>query len=537
MSSASLAFYRRPARLSAPWFLLLPALFTALIICLPLLYLFLRALHAQPDVIIEMLVRSRTLLLLANTLGLAGGVLLVTTIIALPLAWITARGNIPCKNAITVMGALPLAIPGYVMAYALIGIGGHYGLGTRMLGFYVPRPEGYWGALLALSLYTYPYLFLNLRTAFSELDPRHENTARSLGLSEFKVFTRVTLPHLRPALLSGWLVIALYVLGDFGTVALMRYDVLSYALYTQYIGAFDRTYTAWLGLMLLALAVCFIVCEHYALGTRQKAPPALGAKPPSRSRPLHPIAFVFSVIFIGILFFSALGLPILSLAYWLVQVPAGFDYANLFYSLMRSLGAAIPAAVICICMTLPVMLLRIRYESALSKFTERVLYLGYAVPPLALALAFVFFSLNVIPALYQSVWVLILAYGVGFAALASGPLRTAILQASSRHEEAARTLGRTPRQAFISVTLPALRRGAVTSFILVFLVVMKELPITFLLAPTGYSTLALGMFSHTNEGLLAQAAPFACAILLFSGLSVVILLRSLREAVSTNGKI
>ncbi len=143
MSSASLAFYRRPARLSAPWFLLLPALFTALIICFPLLYLFLRALHAQPDVIIEMLVRSRTLLLLANTLGLAGGVLLVTTIIALPLAWITARGNIPCKNVITVMGALPLAIPGYVMAYALIGIGGHYGLGTRMLGFYVPRPEGY----------------------------------------------------------------------------------------------------------------------------------------------------------------------------------------------------------------------------------------------------------------------------------------------------------------------------------------------------------------------------------------------------------
>ena len=83
-----------------------------------------------------------------------------------------------------------------------------------------------------MSLYTFPYLFLNLRASLLGLDPGLEETARSLGRTPWQTFRAVVVPHLTPALLSGWMVIGLYVLGDFGVIALMRYEVFSYAIYT-----------------------------------------------------------------------------------------------------------------------------------------------------------------------------------------------------------------------------------------------------------------------------------------------------------------
>jgi iron(III) transport system permease protein len=99
-----------------------------------------------------------------------------------------------------------------------------------------------------------------------------------------------------------------------------------------------------------------------------------------------------------------------------------------------------------------------------------------------------------------------------------------LLQAPPRLEEAARSLGRGPVGAFFAVVFPQLRRGVLASATLVFVMAMKELPITFLLAPTGYTTLAVSVFSRTSEAMLAEAAPFAAAIVLFSSLFVSLLL-------------
>lgn len=93
------------------------------------------------------------------------------------------------------------------------------------------------------------------------MDPALEETARSLGRSRTAVFRQVVLPQLWPALVSGWLVVGLYVIGDFGAVALMRYEVFSYAIYTQYSGAFDPTYAAWLALILLAVTVAALFAQ------------------------------------------------------------------------------------------------------------------------------------------------------------------------------------------------------------------------------------------------------------------------------------
>lgn len=492
--------------------------------CIPLVYLLLRAFEAEPETLFRVVFRVRSFWLLINTLSLTALVILATTLIAMPLAWLVVRSDLRHKKLLAFLGVLPLAVPGYVMAYALIGLSGYNGFANTMFGFRMPRPDGLWGAALALSLYTFPYLFLNLRAALMGMDPALEESARSLGRSRWNAFFTITLPHLWPALAAGWLVIGLYVLGDFGVIALMRYEVFSYAIYTQYASAFDRVYAAWLALMLLGVTLCFIVMEGWLSRRRRYARVGIGVArqpAPAKLGRWRPLAWLFLIVVYG----ASLGLPALVLTYWLNLSPAALDWDNLLQVFLRSALAAAPAAVLAAALALPVVYLTVRYPSRLASVLDRLVYLGYAIPPLAFALAMVFMALNIMPWAYQTLGLLIVVYTLSFLALTVGPIRSTLLQMGTRAEEAARSVGYSRWQAFFGVTLPGLRRAIVAGALLVFIMVVKELPITFLLAPTGYTTLATRVFAHTSEGMLYQAAPYAALIVLFSSLFVGLIMR------------
>lgn len=172
------------------------------------------------------------------------------------MAWLVTRTSIAGKQLLTILAIVPFAIPGYVMAYALLGIGGNMGALAHLFDIRISNISGYWGRC-GRWRFIPTHIFLNLRAALLGLDSSLEESAYSLGYSRFATFRFVMLPHLLPALLAGYMVVALYVLGDFGAVALMRYEAFSFAIFNQYSGAFDRIYAAWLSLMLLALAGSF----------------------------------------------------------------------------------------------------------------------------------------------------------------------------------------------------------------------------------------------------------------------------------------
>ena len=499
-----------------PWYVAVPALVAGAATLLPIAYLILRATEADPATVARLVFRPRTWTLFANTVALVGGVLTLTTLLAVPLAWLVVRSDLRGRNVITWLSVVPLAIPGYVMAYALLGLGGHQGLLAQLAGWSVPRPSGYFGAALALSLYTFPYLFLNVRNALLGLDPALEESARSLGQSPAATLRHVVLPQLRPALLAGWLVVALYVLGDFGVVALMRYETFSYAIYTQYTSAFDRTYAAWLALMLLAMTLSIVLVEARLLGRRRYARVGGGVArraPATELGARTPLAWTWVVLVLG----AALGLPVLALGAWMVLAPPDLaTWRAVAATFGRTAALALPAAVVATLMALPIAVMAARVRSGAGRAVERLAYVGYAIPPVALALALVMFALRSAPGLYQTVPLVVAAYVVSFLALAIGPIRSSLLQISPRVEEAARSLGRSRFVAFAQTTLRLIGRSLAASAAMVLMVAMKELPMTFLLAPTGYTTLAVRVFSRTNEGMLAEAAPFAAAVVVFS---------------------
>jgi iron(III) transport system permease protein len=525
--------HRFPIRRSglplARWLVSGLGLLVAGLMVLPLIYLLLRASEAEPAQVAALLWRWRTVELLANTAALTVGVLGLSTLIALPLAWLLSRTNLHGRRWLNLLAVLPLAVPGYVMAYALIGLAGNYGFLNQTFGVTMPRPQGWWGATLALSLYCYPYLYLNLRAAFAGLEASLEETARVLGATPRQLFRRVTLPHLMPALMAGWLVVGLYVIGDFGAVALMRFRVFSYVIYQQYAIAYDLLYSAWLSLILIAIALLVVWAESKLRQGQHYSGSGSGS-----GRPLAPLRLpgwgqVLGLLFCLAVAAAALGLPVAVLSFWISRGVSQATWQGLLTSFAQSLSMAAPAALLAGLMAIPVAVLAVRFPGRLSRWVNRLSFVGYAVPALAFALAFVFVTLRSAPWLYQTRGLLVLVYALAFLALAVGPIRSALYQARPAIEEAARALGLGPLASFRRATLPLIQPGLVAAVVLVFVTVMKELPIAFLLAPPGFRPLAIQMFSRTSEGMLVEAAPYAAAIIAFSALAVGVVLRRDRQ--------
>ena len=191
-----------------------------------------------------LLLRSRTLEVVLNTAALAGAVAISTIAIAVPLAWLTSRTDLPGRAFWSTAAALPLVIPSYIGAVVMVAAFGPRGmlqtalapLGVERL----PSIYGFTGSWLTLTLFTYPYVYLTVRAALRNLDPSLEEAARCLGYGPWRTFFAVTLPQLRPAAAAGGVLTVLYTLGDFGVVTLLRYDAFTRAIYVQYRSALDR---------------------------------------------------------------------------------------------------------------------------------------------------------------------------------------------------------------------------------------------------------------------------------------------------------
>ena len=519
----------KPKTVNAHRYFLIPAVVVGIGGLIPLVYLLAKAFSAEGTALMQIVFRWRNARLFFNTLLLTGGVLTLDLLLTIPAAWLTTRVDLKGQRFFTVLCTLPLAIPGYVMAYALLALGGNTSIVAQFFGTSIPRLSGYWGALLALSAYTSPYLFLNLRTALLGLDPTLEESARSLGYRYRETFFHIILPQLRPALYASGLIISLHVLGDFGVVSLMRYETFSYALYIEYTLSFEHIYAAWLALMLLAFTGCLLYLESKLLNQVFLHRAGSGV-----SRQLPQIRLgawrVPAYLYLSVLSFITVIVPAGAVLLWMFR---GFDTAaldGLVHALIGSLSIAIPAGILCAIVAVPFAYVGVRYPSRMSNTLSRVAYIVYAIPPLAFALSLIFFVLNTMSFIYKTLPVLIYACTLHFLAEAIGPVRSSLYQASPHLEEAARSLGYSPIQAFFRALFPILTRGMLTATALVFLATMKELPLTFLLSPAGYETLALNVWSYTSEAMFAEAAPHALAILAFSGIFVGVLIRHEAQA-------
>ncbi|HEX2766577.1 MAG TPA: iron ABC transporter permease [Candidatus Limnocylindria bacterium] len=514
-----------------PW-LVGVALLVALLALVPIAYLVVLTVSAGEEAI-ELALRERTLAVLGRTLLLAGTVTVASILVGVPIAWLTTRSDLPGRRWWTILSVLPLVVPSYVGGYAIVAALGPRGalqsllepLGVTRL----PEVYGFPGAALALTLFSFPYVVLSVRGALLRLDPAFEDVSRSLGRGPWRTFFSVILPQLRPAITAGALLVALYSLADFGAVSLLQFDSFTRAIYVQYRASFDPTLAAVLALMLVACTTAVLVAESRLRGrTRYHRSGAGTARtaPTVRLGAWRWPALAWCALVVGL----AIALPTGTVVYWLVRgVGAGEPVSFVFDAALNSVVASSLAAGLAVAAAIPVAVLAVRHRGRLATLVERATYLGFALPGIVIGLAVVFVAARWLPAIYQTLPLLLAAYLVRFVPEAVGVTRASLLQVSPRVEEAARTLGRSPGAVLREVTLPIIRPGLIGAAALVFLTAMKELPTTILLAPTGFDTLAVRIWSATSEGFFARAAPPALLMILVAAASLGFVLRAERD--------
>ncbi|MDA1329701.1 MAG: iron ABC transporter permease [Chloroflexi bacterium] len=521
----------RPAwsRLPSPralFLLWLPAALIAAAILLPILYLIIRASSGGISAWVHIL-RPSTLAVLGRTALLGVSVTGLSVALALPLAWLTQRTDLPGHKLWALITPLPLVVPSYVGAYLFASALGPRGLlqGWLEQPFGITRlPDlyGFPGSLLVLTLLNYPFVLLSLRAALQRMDPALEEAARSLGQSAWGTFWKITFPQLRPAMTAGGLLVLLYVLRDFGAVSVMRYNTFTRVIYVQYQNSFDRSAAAALSILLVALSLVVLLAE---MRWRGRSTHHNAARTPKKSKRLPLGAWRWpALIFCGLIIGLALLLPAGILLYWLARgLGSGEQIVSLWQASRNSIVASTMAALLAVAASLPVVILDVRRPSRGSRVLERISYLAFALPGIVVALALVFFGANFAPWIYQTLPMLGLAYLILFLPQAIGAVRTSMLQAHPSMEEAARSLGKSPPEVFRRITLPLVRPGIAAAAALVFLSTMKELPVTLILAPIGFKTLATSVWSSVSEAFFAQAAAPALLLIVASSLPMAIL--------------
>lgn len=521
-------FHRRaPISSGPPALFWLPAAVVAVAMLLPPIYLVVRTAGAGEEAL-GLLLQERTALVLLRTVLLALSVTAATACLAIPLAWLTVRTDLPLRGLWSVLTVLPLVVPSYVGGFVLVAAFGPRGMLQHLLSGplgveRLPEIYGFPGAWLALTLFTYPYILLSVRAALWGLDPALEEAARSLGHSPRATFFRVTLRYLKPAVAAGALLVALYTLSDFGAVSLLRFDSFTRQIYVQYQASFDRTLAAVFSLVLVALTVSVLMAESKARGRYKYYRISVGTVRPAGVVRLGRWRWP-ALAFCGSVVLFALVVPVSVLLYWLAQ---GFRAVGAMHMVWKAaLNSALAsglAALVTVTLALPVAILAVRYPRPLSSLLERLSYTGFALPGIVIALSLVFFGIRIAYPFYQTLAMLIFAYMVLFLPQAVGSARASLLQVSPRLEEAARSLGHSLPGALARITIPLVRPGLLAGAALVFLTVMKELPATLLLSPIGFDTLATEVWNATSEGLFAQAAVPALLLIAVSSAAVALL--------------
>ncbi|WP_193509344.1 iron ABC transporter permease [Cryobacterium sp. BB736] len=491
---------------SAPLALVLLAAVCALAAAIPLVYLVVRTADAGLAVLVDTLLRERVLRLAANSVLLAIAVTASCLVLGIAVAWVLSRVRMPAGRLGLLLTALPLAVPSYLAAYGWLVV--------------FPTLNGFFPSWFVMTAVCTPYVALPVAAALRGASGDLEAVARTLGRNPFQGFVAATLPRVRPAATAGALLVCLYTLSDFGAVSMLRFQTLTWGINSAYGASFDRNQAAILALLLVVLALIVVAGERRTRG-HVVAPAARPVPLIAPRRGLLPVfaAIVLAAPVVGVV------VPVAGLLSRLLEAETirTIDVGRLAEAIGTTLLLALAGAVVAVALALPIAALAARFRGRLVNAIESVGYLGHALPGIVVGLSLVFFSLAVVPALYQTVVVLVFAYAVLFMPKAIGSARSGIEAVPNGLIAVSRSLGLTASQTWWRVTARMAAPSIGVGALLVAIAVMKELPATLLLRPTGISTLSVELWNRTEIFEFGAAAPYAAALVLLAAVPAFVL--------------
>ncbi|MEO8297973.1 MAG: iron ABC transporter permease [Burkholderiales bacterium] len=490
---------------------------------------------------------------IASTLWLCLGVGLGVAALGVGSAWLVTRYEFPGRRHFEWALVLPLAMPAYVMAYAYTDLLQYVGpvqtalrqaFGWRRADYWFPDVRTLGGAVVMFVLVLYPYVYLLARTAFIERAGGMTEVGRSLGLSPFAAFRRLSLPMARPAIVGGVALALMETLADYGTVSYFAVQTFTTGIYRAWFSLGDRVAAAQLALALLAFVMLVLTLERLSRGRRRFHDTTLRQRGAQRL-PLGPGRAALAVLACGLPLVLGFLLPA-GVLLEMALTEGDAQFGPRFLTLARnSVTVAGLTAVCAVALALLIAYAARVHRGAATRWAHRVVGLGYALPGSVIAVGVLIPVTRLDHALAAASQQLFgshpgLVFTGGIAALVYACLvryLTAALQSvdaglariTPNMDHAARSLGLTAGQTLRRVHLPLLRGSALTAGLLVFIDVMKELPATLVMRPFNFDTLATQAYTLASDERLAEASTAALAIVVVGLLPMVVLCRAIAK--------
>jgi iron(III) transport system permease protein len=485
--------------------------------------------------------------LMVNTFWLVLGVSFLTALLGVSLAWLTAVCDFPGRKIFSWALLLPLAMPTYVLAFVFLGLLDYSGpVQTQLRTWFGPEnvmfPEirSAGGVITVLSLALYPYVYLISRNAFLTQGIRTLEVAQSLGYNRREGFFRVALPMARPWIAGGLMLVLMEALADFGAVSIFNFDTFTTAIYKAWFGFFSLAAAAQLSSILVVIVFVIIIIEQQMRTRMRYYQPGRHSVKSHRFRLGRGAGWAACAYSLAVLVFAFI-IPSVQLCLWSFDVIAEEFNARYFGFLTHSLSLGIMASVLtCVCALL-LSYARRHHPDRTTDYIVRTSTLGYALPGTILAvgvfipvaymdnfindIAVKHFSTDTGPVLQGTLLVMVVAYLVRFMAAGYNSIDNSMQRITKSIDEAANVMGLKGLNMLRLIHLPILRTGMLTAATLVFVDVMKEMPITLMTRPFGWDTLAVKIYELTSEGEWERAALPAITLIIAGLLPIVLLIR------------
>lgn len=481
-----------------------------------------------------------------NTVIICSFTGLFTMIIGTSLAWLVSAYEFPMRKFFRWALILPLSIPPYIAAYTYAGMLGYTGVIQTFLrnNLGMEVSQKYFdimslkGSIFIFTIFLLPYVYMVVRSYLEKQSASLIENARLLGENSLGIFFRVVIPICRIVIVSGVTLVILEVLSDYGVVSYFGIQTFSTAIFTSWFSMSDVNSSLRLAAILLLAVFVVINAEKFLRGRRKYS--ATNTKIRSLSRKklnkfYGTLAFSYCMIILSLGFI----IPTAQLLKWAIMSYSKVLNEDFFVLMYNSLWVAVVSSLLIVIMAIIIANFTRINDNLLSKLYSKITLIGYSIPGAVIAITMVTFFVDLdknLEWLYKiidpnsptlvlsaSLVMLIFAYLVRFLAVGYQSIEGGFEKVGKKFYEASRTLGYSKTSTFFLIDLPMIKPAILGAFSLVFVDIIKELPLALLLRPFNFHTLSTKVFNYANDEMIVEASIPSLIIILLSFITIFLL--------------
>jgi len=462
-----------------------------------------------------------------NTVFILLGTIVCSVIIGVTSAYLTSMYEFRLSKFFTWALMLPLSIPPYIGCYIYYEMLSYTGIiqsiARDIFGYtgngQVFSISNIYGAIFIFTITLYPYIFMMTKAFFMKSSSSYIENARILGMKNKKILSKVMMPLATIPIIASTTLVGLEVLSDYGVVSYLGVETLSTAIFKSWTSFMSLDSAIRIASILLVVVVAFMMFEIPFL-RRKKFSPTTSKQRPIKKVKLKGINGIFATSFCLLVFLVSFFVPIMQLIYWAIKSLDNIVYDGYMMMIFNTLWLAGLCTIIIMVISSIVATNKRNEGSTISKICGKITMVGYSVPGAVLAMIVILYfkKLDTVFGLGLSVtiFMLIFAYILKFLGIGYENINAGYEKVGKKFYDASKTLGRNNISTFWFVDIPTIKYSLISTFCLVFLDIIKELPLVLNLRTFNFYTLSTKVFNYANDEMIPESSIPSLTIILIS---------------------